>query len=82
MHPQPQAPRHEDVVRDIAARSVTAVGLAGIALIHLLDAIGKYSETRYLFWMYVALITGSLAVAGAVLSHGRGWRSSLPPASR
>jgi hypothetical protein len=54
-------------MRDIAARSVTAVGLAGIALIHLLDAIGKYSETRYLFWMYVALITGSLAVAGAVL---------------
>jgi hypothetical protein len=56
-----------DLVRDIAARAVTATGLAGIALIHLLDSIGKYSETRYLFWMYVALMAGSLAVAGAVL---------------
>jgi len=55
------------VARDAAARAVTAVGLAGIALIHLLDSIGKYSETRYLFWMYVALMLGSLASAGAVL---------------
>jgi hypothetical protein len=57
----------DDLVRDVGARAVTAVGLAGIALIHLLDAIGKYHETRYLFWMYVALIAASLAVAGAVL---------------
>ena len=32
-----------------SARS--AVGLAGIGLIHLLDSIGKYGETRYIFWM-------------------------------
>ncbi len=44
-----------------------AVGLAGIGVIHLLDAIGKYSETRYLFWMYIALIVGCIAVGGAVL---------------
>jgi hypothetical protein len=55
------------MARDAAARAVTAVGLAGIALIHLLDSIGKYNETRYLFWMYVALMLGSLASAGAVL---------------
>ena len=55
------------LVRDIAARAALAVGLAGIGLIHLLDSIGKYGETRYLFWMYVALIAGSLATAGAVL---------------
>jgi hypothetical protein len=56
-----------DLVRDIAARAVTATGLAGIALIHLLDSIGKYSETRYLFWMYVALMAASLVTAAAVL---------------
>jgi hypothetical protein len=70
---QPERPQlHPDqIVRDVAVRSVTAVGLAGIALIHLLDAIGKYSETRYIFWMYIALIVASLVLAGAVL-FGRG----------
>lgn len=55
------------LVHDIAARATVAVGLAAIGVIHLLDSIGKYSETRYLFWMYVALIAGSIAVAGLVL---------------
>jgi lysylphosphatidylglycerol synthetase-like protein (DUF2156 family) len=55
------------LVRDVATRAVLAVGLAGIALIHLLDSIGKYGETRYIFWMYVALIAGCLAVGAAVL---------------
>jgi hypothetical protein len=54
-------------VRDIGARAVISVGLAGIGLIHLLDAIGKYHETRYVFWMYIALILGCVATAGAVL---------------
>src|SRR4051795_7251287 len=53
--------------RDIVTRAIAIVGLAGIALIHLLDSIGKYGETRYLFWMYVALIVGCIAVAGLVL---------------
>ncbi len=55
------------IARDIATRAIAVVGLAGIALIHLLDSIGKYGETRYLFWMYIALMAGSLAVAGALL---------------
>src|SRR3954447_7470714 len=55
------------LVHDIAARATVAVGLAAIGVIHLLDSIGKYSETRYLFWMYIALIVGSIAVAGLVL---------------
>src|SRR4051812_23381706 len=40
-----------DHVRDAAVRATTAVGLAGVGLIHLLDSIGKYHETRYMFWM-------------------------------
>jgi hypothetical protein len=63
--PQTLDPLH--LIREISTRAAVAVGLAGIGLIHLLDSIGKYSETRYLFWMYVALIIGSLAAAGAVL---------------
>ena len=41
-----------------------------IALIHLLDSIGKYNETRYVFWMYVGLMIASLAVAGWLLVKG------------
>jgi len=62
---QPFEPLH--LVRDIGARAVISVGLAGIGLIHLLDAIGKYHETRYVFWMYIALILGCVVTAGAVL---------------
>lgn len=67
MHTDTQAPDPVHLVRDIGARAVIAIGLAGIGLVHLLDAIGKYNETRYLFWMYIALIAGSLATAGVVL---------------
>jgi hypothetical protein len=62
------------LVREISTRAAVAIGLAGIGLIHLLDSIGKYDETRYIFWMYIALIAGSLATAGAVLFT----RSRLP----
>jgi hypothetical protein len=67
MHPETRTDDPVHLVRDIGARAVIATGLAGIGLIHLLDAIGKYNETRYLFWMYIALIVGSIAAAGAVL---------------
>jgi hypothetical protein len=52
---------------DAAPRAVAVVGLLGVGLIHLLDSIGKYSETPYIFWMYVALILGTIAVSGALL---------------
>jgi hypothetical protein len=62
------------LIRDAAVRATTAVGLAAIGVIHLLDSIGKYHETRYMFWMYMALIAGSLVTAAAVLLS----RSRLP----
>ena len=49
------------------ARGAAAVGLAAIGLIHLLDAPGKYSETPYMFWMYLALIAGCLVGATLLL---------------
>ena len=66
-HDLPDDATMRSLVAEIGTRATVAVGLAGIALIHLLDSIGKWSETRYLFWMYVGLIIASLATAGWVL---------------
>jgi hypothetical protein len=57
-------------VRDGAARAVAAVGLAGVALIHLLDAPGKFAETPYMGWMYVALMAGCVVVAADLVVRG------------
>jgi hypothetical protein len=48
-------------------RATVAAGLAGLATIHAVDAVGKWSEARYIFWMYVAAIIAAVVVAGAVL---------------
>lgn len=61
--------------QDSAARALGAAGLAGIALIHLLDLPGKFSETPYLAWMYIALIASALVLAGEIVRSGasRAW---------
>jgi hypothetical protein len=56
-------------MRDAAVRATTAVGLGAIAVIHTVDSVGKWSETPYMFWMYMALIAGCIVTAGAVLFH-------------
>jgi hypothetical protein len=56
-----------DAVRDASVRATLAVGLGGIAVIHAVDSVGKWSETRYLFWMYMALAVAAIGLAGAVL---------------
>src|SRR3954462_5350887 len=56
-----------EAVREAAVRGPLVVGLAGIAVIHAVDSVGKWTETRYMFWLYMALIVGALATAGAVL---------------
>jgi|tagenome__1003787_1003787.scaffolds.fasta_scaffold20959768_2 hypothetical protein len=56
-------------VRDAGARATLAVGLGGIAVIHAVDAVGKWSETRYMFWMYMALIAAAIVLAAATLFH-------------
>src|SRR4051812_6919327 len=50
-----------------AARLLTIVGLAGIGLIHLLDSVETFDETRWLFWAYVGLMAATVAVGGALL---------------
>jgi hypothetical protein len=57
------------------ARSAAVVGLAGVALIHLLEVQHKYQEVPYLGIGYIALIVTSI-VAGALLIHANsrlGW---------
>jgi hypothetical protein len=54
-------------VQEAAVRGTLAIGLAGIAVIHAVDSVGKWTEVRYMFWLYMALIAASVGVGGAVL---------------
>ena len=57
-------------IRDGITRTLAVVGLAGVALIHLLDAPGKFEETPYMGWLYVALIAGCIGAAAALIRSG------------
>ena len=65
-------------IRDAIARTLAVVGLAGIALIHLLDLPGKFDETPYLAWLYIGLILGCIVVAAALVrdSDPRAWTAA------
>ena len=71
------SPTH--VVGDGAARAAAAVGLAGVGLIHLLDIPGKFTETPYMGWMYLALIVGCVLTAGALIrgTDPRAWLAAI-----
>jgi hypothetical protein len=56
-------------MRDAAARATAAVGVGAIAVIHAVDSVGKWSETRYLFWLSMALIAACVVTGAAVLFH-------------
>ena len=58
-----------EAVQEAAVRGTLAIGLAGIAVIHAVDSVGKWSETPYMFWMYMALIAGAIVLAAATLFH-------------
>jgi hypothetical protein len=66
-------------VRDAITRGVAVVGLAGVALIHLIDTPSKFSEVPYMGWMYVGLIASCLVVAALLIRHGdrRAWTAAL-----
>jgi hypothetical protein len=57
-------------VQDGVARATVAVGLGALIVMHAVDGVAKYTETRYIFWMYMAAIAASL-VCGAVLLFSR-----------
>ena len=69
-------------VRDGIARAVAIVGLAGVALIHLLDLPGTVDSQAYKGWLYLALVAGTLLTAGTLVrsSDPRAWlAASLLP---
>lgn len=57
-----------DAVNDAITRTVAIVGLCSIALIHVLDVPGKFTETPYLGIMYIGAIVASMALA-AILTR-------------
>ena len=59
-----------EAVRGGVARGIAAIGLAGVALIHLLDLPGTLSETPYIFFLYLALMFSSIALAGILIQTG------------
>lgn len=69
--PRVPADAIEHTIRHATLRGVGFVGLLGVALIHLLDVIGKISETPYIGVMYIGLMIASVTVAFAVLHTGR-----------
>lgn len=60
----------EHAIRHTTLRALGFVGMLAIALIHLLDVIGKIKETPYLGVMYIALMVASVVVAFYLLHTG------------
>jgi hypothetical protein len=60
-------PVHHPVERDQVGRAVGIVLLLAVALVHLLDSIDRFSETPYIFWLYMALMAATLLAAVVLL---------------
>jgi hypothetical protein len=65
---EPAAP-----VSEQAARLLAVVGLAGIAVIHVLDAPDTFDGVKYIFWLYIAIIVGAIPFSLLLLQ----WSSRL-----
>jgi hypothetical protein len=63
---QPAAAAH-NLTEGAVRRALAAIGLVGIALIHVLDLPGKLEEAPYLGVAYLALIGASLVAAEALV---------------
>lgn len=76
---QQQHQSDSHVVRDAIARALAVVGLAGVALIHLLDAHDTFLSSPVQGWLYVGLITGTLGTAAVLMrrSDRRAWAAAL-----
>jgi FtsH-binding integral membrane protein len=66
---------HDRALIDVARRATGALGLAAIALIHVLDIQSKWHETKYQFWLFMVLIVASLVGAAILLGRRakQGW---------
>ena len=50
-------------ISETTARLLGAAAVLGIGVIHILDAVGTYQSTRWIFWAYMALIAAAVPVA-------------------
>lgn len=50
-------------ISETMARLLGASAVLGIGVIHILDAVGTYQSTRWIFWAYMALIAAAVPVA-------------------
>jgi hypothetical protein len=75
MHPGAAAPVSQPAapVSEQAARLLAVVGLAGIAVIHVLDAPDTFDGVKYIFWLYIAIIVGAIPFSLLLLQ----WSSRL-----
>jgi hypothetical protein len=73
-HHAPSArPSTPVVMSEPAARLLGVLGIAAIAVIHILDAVGTFSDSRYIFWLYMAIVIGAVPIS-LLLLH---WASPL-----
>ncbi len=77
--PSKDARALEATIGDAIVRTLAVLGLAGVALIHLLDAHDTFVAAPYKGWLYVGLIVGSLATAAVLVrrSDRRAWLAAL-----
>jgi hypothetical protein len=69
----PAAPPGIAPVSEASARLLAVVGVAGIAVIHILDAPDTFTGTKYIFWLYIAIILGAIPIMVLLLQ----WSSPL-----
>jgi hypothetical protein len=60
-------------VSEQAARLLAVIGMAAIAVIHILDAPGTFEGVKYIFWLYIAVIVGAIPFSILLLQ----WSSRL-----
>ncbi|TDW29805.1 hypothetical protein [Cryobacterium psychrophilum] len=54
----------------LSRRIAVALGLAGIAAVHILDLPGKFAETPYLGYVYLLLIVASFVIMERLITGG------------
>lgn len=69
----PPAPAPVAPVGEPAARLLAVVGVAGIAVIHILDVPVTFAGAKYIFWLYITIIVGAIPCSLVLLQ----WSSRL-----
>lgn len=70
--PHPRQNGEGLVLPEAAARVLAVAAVAGIALIHVIDAPDTFTSARYVFWLYMALVAAGVPLT-TLLLH---WPSS------